>query len=146
MNKKVMVFGVFDGVHEGHRHFLQRAKTHGDYLVVVVARDEQVQLLKDKMPRNSEDTRRAHLIAEQVADEIILGDEEMGSWGVLRAHEPAIVAVGYDQHALHKALRESKDDLAFPFEIIIIDGHEPEKYHSSLLAKETGNGFPPARE
>lgn len=36
---RVMVFGVFDGLHPGHRAFLRQARKKGDKLIVVVARD-----------------------------------------------------------------------------------------------------------
>ena len=37
-----MTFGSFDILHEGHKHYLQEAKSFGDYLVVIVARDENI--------------------------------------------------------------------------------------------------------
>jgi cytidyltransferase-like protein len=49
-NKKkittVMVFGTFDGIHDGHRYFLNEAKKFGDKLVVAVAKDTTVKTLK----------------------------------------------------------------------------------------------------
>jgi len=40
--KKVMVFGTFDGIHEGAFGSFLAAKKYGDYLVVVVARDKML--------------------------------------------------------------------------------------------------------
>ena len=40
--KKVMTFGSFDVLHKGHEHYLKEAKSYGDYLIVVVARDENI--------------------------------------------------------------------------------------------------------
>ena len=40
--KKVLVFGTFDGLHEGHKDFLRQAKQYGDHLTVVVGRDSTV--------------------------------------------------------------------------------------------------------
>jgi len=36
-NKRVMVFGVFDGLHEGHKSFLRQARKYGGELRAVVA-------------------------------------------------------------------------------------------------------------
>ena len=46
---KVMVFGTFDYLHEGHKDFFRQAKQYGDELVVVVARDETVKQIKGKL-------------------------------------------------------------------------------------------------
>ena len=44
--KKVMVFGTFDGLHEGHLDFFRQAREYGDYLIVAVARDVNVKKIK----------------------------------------------------------------------------------------------------
>lgn len=38
--KKVITYGTFDLFHYGHLKILERAKSHGDYLVVAVSSDE----------------------------------------------------------------------------------------------------------
>ena len=53
-NKKVVIFGVFDGIHEGHLAFIKEAKKQGNNLVAIVARDEMVQKLKGKIPKYNE--------------------------------------------------------------------------------------------
>ena len=50
MNKKGMVFGVFDGLHEGHKYLLTEAAKLCDELVVVVTLDEAVATLKGHLP------------------------------------------------------------------------------------------------
>ena len=52
--KKVIAFGSFDILHKGHEAYLKEAKSYGDYLVVVVARDENILKFKGKNPRNDE--------------------------------------------------------------------------------------------
>src|SRR3989338_6851974 len=56
-NVKVMVFGVFDRLHSGHRAFLRQAKKHGKKLMVVIAHDSSVLKLKKKRPWQSERQR-----------------------------------------------------------------------------------------
>ena len=58
----VAIFGVFDGIHEGHREFIRQAKSHGQELVAIVARDSIVEKLKNKMPINREANRIESLL------------------------------------------------------------------------------------
>ena len=46
--KKVLTYGTFDMLHEGHINILRRAKQFGDYLVVAVSTDEFNALKKKK--------------------------------------------------------------------------------------------------
>ena len=52
--KKVIVFWSFDILHEGHKHYLQESKSLGSYLIVIVARDENILKFKGKTPKNDE--------------------------------------------------------------------------------------------
>jgi len=40
MSRRVITFGTFDVFHIGHVHILERARTHGDYLIVGVSSDD----------------------------------------------------------------------------------------------------------
>ncbi|MCD4694128.1 adenylyltransferase/cytidyltransferase family protein, partial [bacterium] len=51
---KVMCFGTFDNLHLGHLFYLKEAKKFGDYLVVVIARDNNVKKIKGRCPREDE--------------------------------------------------------------------------------------------
>ena len=42
INKTIAIFGVFDGIHDGHLFFIREAKKQGNRLVAIVARDEVV--------------------------------------------------------------------------------------------------------
>src|SRR5688572_21899709 len=108
----VMVFGVFDGLHEGHRAFLNFAQEQGK-LVVVVARDSVVQKLKNKTTNNKENAR-VEAIQKFLPDaEVVLGDEEQGSYEVIKKHNPDIICLGFDQQALAKDLQAKFLNIAF---------------------------------
>ena len=49
--RRVMVFGSFDPLHDGHRSLFRQARKHGDELVVVVARDVNIARLKGHAAR-----------------------------------------------------------------------------------------------
>lgn len=104
--KTVLVFGTFDGLHDGHRFFLREARSRGDYLVAVVAPDRAVRELKSREPRAPHEVRRAAILSEHLADEAVIGDEEQDSWEVLNRHQPALICIGHDQDALAVALTD----------------------------------------
>lgn len=103
--KKVLVFGVFDNFHSGHEFLLRSAKQLGDYLVVAAATDKVVNDLKGRHPEKS--AKRIQIIKDQkIADEVILGDEKIGSWLVLKKCKPDIIALGYDQNKIKESLEQ----------------------------------------
>lgn len=133
--KKVMVFGVFDTVHEGHKHFFKQAKKFGDHLIAVVTPDDVVHELKGKTPKKDIFERIAEVEGVHDVDEVIIGDQETGSWNVIRRVRPEVIVTGYDQHKMKSILRDMLDDFNWFMEIETASAHEPEKYHSSKLAK-----------
>src|SRR6266404_3749163 len=133
--KKVLVFGTFDGVHEGHRALFRQAKLHGDYLIVAVAHDHIVETLKKHSPQRDLGSRIDALIAENIAEEVIAGDVELGTYEIVKEHMPSVIALGYDQHELASDLRGHMYEFNWDVEVVMLKPHEPEKYHSGLLNK-----------
>jgi FAD synthetase len=131
--KKVMAFGVFDGVHEGHRHFLKEAKALGDYLIVVVAQNHIVRHLKGHEPQLDLAERFAHLQREDAVDQVVIGDTELSVYEVVKQHKPDIIALGYDQTLLKEDLERNRAKFDWPLELRTLSAYEPNIYHSSLL-------------
>lgn len=132
-----MVFGVFDGLHAGHRAFLRAAKKRGEELIVVVARDSAARLLKHKTPRRTQAARAAALRRSMLADRVALGDRKQGSYGVIARWKPDIICLGYDQRALANDLKKRmKDGTLSHRSLVALHPHEPEQWHTTLLAKE----------
>ncbi|MCU0799509.1 MAG: 3,4-dihydroxy-2-butanone-4-phosphate synthase [Candidatus Thermoplasmatota archaeon] len=92
---RVMATGVFDIMHPGHLHFLQRARELGDELIVVVARDSTVESLK-RHPIVNERSRREMVEALSVVDAAYLGYESDHLRMAIEL-KPDIIALGYDQ-------------------------------------------------
>lgn len=136
MNKKVAIFGVFDGIHDGHLSFINDAKKVGNHLVAIVARDNVVKGLKNKLPKYSEVDRVNALLKISDIDLVLLGDPKIGTYNILREVKPDIVFLGYDQEALYKNLKEAIRNGNFPkLEIIKGVPHLPDVFHSSILNK-----------
>lgn len=68
--RKVITYGTFDLIHNGHINLLRRAKDLGDYLIVAISTDE-FNLLKNKKAYHSFENRKAILEAIRYVDEVI---------------------------------------------------------------------------
>ncbi len=132
--KTVTIFGVFDGIHEGHREFIAQAKKEGERLVAVVARDEVVNALKGKLPLHNEADRIKALLEVPDIDLVFLGDPEEGTYNVVKEIKPDVIYLGYDQQALFDSMTKAmKDGVLPPIELIYGKAHKPEQFHSSIL-------------
>lgn len=122
-----MVFGVFDGFHPGHQHFLSEAAQRCQKLIVVVAHPNIVSALKNRTPRHSLAERIKAVKSHGLPWEVIAGDPKIGTWSALKKYQPDIVFLGYDQTTLGQELK--KMDILHLF----ITAHHPGTYKSSLL-------------
>lgn len=134
--KKVLVFGTFDGIHEGHKFFLNEARSYGNQLVVAVAEDSTVKKLKGVLPNTPLPNRIKKLEDEGLADKIISGDEEIGKWKVVKREIPDVICLGYDQKELATALMRALPSFGFKLEVVIIKDYEGGKFHNTLLNRK----------
>ena len=132
-SKKILVFGTFDGIHDGHRFFLREAKKHGEELVVGVAKDGTVKKLKGALPNIPLHNRIKMLQAEGLADRAIPGDENIGNWEIVKREKPDVICLGYDQKELATKLVKDLPAFGFSIEIVIIKDYKGGELHNSLL-------------
>lgn len=130
--KKILVFGTFDIFHEGHKDFLRQARQHGNFLRVVVARDETVVKVKKRTTLNTEEARRDAVAASKLTDEVILGNLE-DKYAVVKEFRPDVICLGYDQMHFTDSLEKKIEEFGFNTKIIRLKSFHPEKYKSSLL-------------
>jgi len=136
INKTVVIFGVFDGIHEGHLSFINDAKKQGNHLVAIVARDDMIKELKGKLPKYNEVERINELLKIEEIDLVLLGDAKISTYNILKEVKPGVVFLGYDQDSLHKNLNQTIKNGNLPeMEIICGDPYKPEIFHSSILNK-----------
>ena len=122
-----MVFGVFDGLHEGHKHFLSAASEICEELMVVVAQDTAACVLKGHAPQESLEARISAIESFNSRFTVFEGDAVAGSWKVFETHAPDVVLLGYDQEAIAQEL------LIRDIPYICLGAHEPERFKSSIL-------------
>lgn len=103
--KKVLVFGIFNGVHKGHVSFFRHAKKYGDFLIVAVGRASASKKFKNKLPKYSLKDRVKFVGEVKYVDKAIPGDIEQGTYKVILREKPDIICLGWDQKGLGKDLR-----------------------------------------
>ena len=129
---KVLVFGTFDGIHEGHLDFFRQAKKYGDYLVVVVGRDVTVEKVKNRKPLKNETERMGDLQKQDLVDQVLLGNVD-DPYKIIAEIKPDVICLGYDQKSFTGSLQKALDNLNFKTQVVRLKAFKPEKYHSSGL-------------
>lgn len=132
--KKVLVFGTFDGIHDGHKYFLNEAKKLGE-LFVSVASDESIMVRKLKQPTKKSNERKKVVQSLNIAKAVSIGDRKLGTWLEIKKIKPDIIALGYDQTDLEKAIKKDKKLIGIPFELRKIKSFKPNEMHSSIINK-----------
>lgn len=131
--KKILAFGAFDLLHPGHRFFLKEAKKLGDYLTVVVARDNNIRRFKKITPDYSEKQRLKMIKSLGIANRVILGQKDLKKkYDVINKLKPDIVALGYDQKIFIKNLPEIIEKMNMSCRVVRLKAYRPEKYKSSI--------------
>ena len=131
--KRLLVFGIFDGVHPGHVDFFRQAKKHGDFLVVAVGRPEASRKFKNKLPKHSLRARLRFVRNTKYVDKAIAGDREHGCYNVILLEKPGAICLGYDQKELAHDLKNWLGAQNLKIELKVLRPHKPHKYHSSIL-------------
>ena len=127
-----MCGGVFDILHPGHAWFLKRAKSFGDELVVVIARDSTVKKLKGRPPILPEAQRRLMVSELRVVDKAVLGDEH-DFINTLKRVNPNIIILGHDQSLPERVIEYCK---AQDIRIERVGKLEGSLYNTSQIIKQ----------
>jgi FAD synthetase len=136
--KVALAGGVYDVLHVGHLAALREAKELGDVLVVVVATDITVEMLKGRKPILPEEDRRELVEGLKPVDKAILGYEDVG-FGfeeVLMEVLPDLVAFGYDQEKLEATVSEIIQRRNLKIAVVKLSRFDREKYASSTSLKQ----------
>ncbi|MEK6917332.1 MAG: adenylyltransferase/cytidyltransferase family protein [Nanoarchaeota archaeon] len=96
--KKVLCFGTFDILHEGHKKFLIDAKKQGDFLIANVISDKAVLENKKIKPINNQRKRALNLKKLNIANKIIaVSDDNTKNFLLIKNINSKVIAIGYDQ-------------------------------------------------
>lgn len=130
--KKVMVFGTFDGLHDGHLDFFRQAKEHGDFLIAVAGRDVNIKKIKGHFSKRRDRERLTDLQRCKLVDKPVLGYED-DVYMTIETLKPDVICLGYDQTSFSKNLKKELKKRGLKIEIFRMKGYKPNKMHSSIL-------------
>jgi len=131
--------GVFDLLHLGHVKFLEEAKKAGGKnaeLIVIIARDSTVEKSKGSKTVMPENQRRALVESLKVVDEAVLGFEKFDIGDVIDRIKPDVVALGYDQAAMEKQVREYVDKHGLNVKVVRVGKFEEDELDSSSKIRQ----------
>jgi FAD synthetase len=135
----VLASGVFDLLHLGHVKFLEEAKKAGGKnaeLIVIIARDSTVQETKGRKPIMPESQRRALVESLKVVDEAVLGFENFDIDDVIDRIKPDVIALGYDQAAMERRVREYVDKHGLNVKVVRVGKFEEDELDSSSKIRQ----------
>ena len=104
--KKVITYGTYDLLHQGHINLLRRAKELGDYLIVGVTNDHFDRERGKLNVRNNVLERIEAVKATGLADEIIIEDYVGQKIDDIQKYEVDIFAIGSDWEGKFDYLNE----------------------------------------
>lgn len=135
-SKKVLVFGTFDMIHDGHRNLFQQARqlANNVKLVVSIARDKNVVRIKGRAPRHSEQQRLALVRQLPEVDSAVLGGVRDHLPHIIRL-QPDIIALGYDQQAYVTGLRAELKVAGLKTKVVRLKPYKAHQYQTRLLQK-----------
>jgi cytidyltransferase-like protein len=139
---KIMVFGTFDGLHKGHFNFFKQAKSlvKNPFLIVSIARDNNVLKIKNEKPIFSEKERLNLVRRNKSIDKAVLGGKVKYLPHILK-EKPDIIALGYDQKAYVEELKKDLKNLSAQaskgilVKIIRLKPYKEKIYKNHLLRK-----------
>jgi FAD synthetase len=132
--KTVMIFGTFDIIHGGHIHMFKEAHEYGDYLIAVVARDVNVERIKEYGALHNEEERLNFLKHIDLVDEVVLGDET-DVYKVIAENKPDIIALGYDQKIYVDQLEEAITKYGLNCQIVKLTPYQENKFKTNKIRK-----------
>lgn len=131
---RVMVFGTFDGLHQGHINFFEQAKNFikNSVLIVSIARDKNVLKIKGEYPAKNELERMALVKKCKLIDRVVLSGIKNHLSHIVKMR-PDIIALGYDQKAYVKNLKKDLKNKGILIKIIRLKSYKGKTYKNHLL-------------
>ena len=118
---RVLATGTFDILHPGHLRYLSEARSLGDELYVIVARDSMIKhKLKPVVP---EEQRLAMVYGLRMVDKAMLGSEK-DIFEPLRKIMPDIIALGQNQFFKESDLEKQLRDHGIGAKVVRIESFD----------------------
>ncbi len=133
---KVMIFGTFDGLHEGHLSLFKQARklTKDGILIASIARDKNVIKIKGKRPILNDKERLGLVRKAGLIDKVVLSGIKDHIAHIVKEN-PNIIALGYDQKAYTKNLKKDLKNRGILVKIVRLKPYKENIYKNHLLRK-----------
>lgn len=133
-----MVFGTFDGLHRGHLDFFKQARAlhQNPFLIVSIARDENVWKIKGKYPNLPERARMILVEKCKLVDKVVLSGLKNHLPHIIKEN-PDIIALGYDQKTYVPNLKKDLKNKAVSVKIVRLKPYQEKIYKNHLLKIKT---------
>jgi len=134
VEKRIMVFGTFDGLHKGHLNFLWQARKLAPkcFIIVSIARDRNVFKIKKKLPVLNEKKRVTLLQNCKLADKVVFSGINQHLPHILK-EKPDIIALGYDQKAYVRNLKKDLKNKGLNVKIVRLKPYKEKIFKNKLL-------------
>jgi len=103
---RVITFGTYDIFHVGHVNIIERAKLHGDHLIVGVSSDQLNIAKKGRPPVYSEDDRQHIIRSMCCVDEVFLEESLELKADYIKYYNADILVMGDDWQGKFDYLKE----------------------------------------
>lgn len=132
-----MVFGTFDGLHQGHLNFFEQARNlhQFPFLIVSIGRDKNVLRIKGEYPDRDERMRMALVKKCKLIDRVVLSGVKTHISHIVKVR-PDIIALGYDQKAYVKNLKKDLKNKGVSVKIMRLKPFKEKIYKNHLLRAE----------
>lgn len=133
-----MVFGTFDGLHQGHLNFFSQARklVKNPFLIVSVAQDKNVLKIKSKYPQFNNLKRKKLVGACELVNKVVLSGVKEHLPHILK-EAPEIIALGYDQEAYVKNLKRDLRKAGLSVRVVRLKPYKEKIYKNHLLKKKS---------
>ena|SRR3989338_95448 len=134
---KIMVFGTFDGLHQGHLDFFKQARglSKNPFLIVSIARNKNVFHIKGKYPSLNEKARMILVKKCSLVDKTVLAGVKNHIPHIIK-ERPDIIALGYDQKAYVQNLKKDLKNKGLLIKIVRLKPFKEKIYKNHLLNKK----------
>lgn len=134
---KIMVFGTFDGLHQGHLNFFNQARNlvRDSFLIASIARDRNVLKIKGRHTFLSEKKRAGLVKKSGLVNKVVLAGLKRHIPHIIK-ERPDIIALGYDQKVYVKNLTKDLKSKGIFAEIIRLKPYKEKIYKNHLLNKK----------
>jgi FAD synthetase len=138
--KVVLVGGVFDLIHPGHIRTLLGARSHGDVLIVVIARSSTALKIKKYRQIYHDENLRKELVSSLGFVDLAVIGRESSLYDTVEFIKPDIIALGYDQTHSEKEIAANCRKRNLSARVIRLNTPVP-KIKSSKIKEDLGESI-----